>query len=327
MLLKPFVIATLSGCVTAKLVLPKSFPAAETPYFNRLLSESSQIHVTPRHLQPGPFTRTEQSDNICANNGKKQWSGTVDVSDKRRLFYWFFDSQHYPKDDPVLIWLNGGPGSSSMFGLMTEMGPCTLLRGSSSTNPNPWSWNKKANLLFVDKPVGVGFSQLAPGAPLPNADQDGAADFQAFLKTFFTQVFPEKTHLPIHLAAESYGGHYAPTYLADILSSRRGNSTDAFRGNIKTMLLVNSIVDFTASYLGQYDLFCAENPVGKGILNDTDCKAMERAYPTCMRLHENCNLGLQEADCGEAVSYCSATINKYYSALLATGEENPYDSR
>ena len=56
---------------------------------------------------PGNFTKQQQDGQICKTYGERQWTGTVDVTDQRRLFYWFFDSRHDPENDPIVIWLNG----------------------------------------------------------------------------------------------------------------------------------------------------------------------------------------------------------------------------
>ncbi|KAI4717572.1 alpha/beta-hydrolase [Aureobasidium sp. EXF-10727] len=77
-------------------------------------------------------------------------------------FFWFFESRKDPHKAPLSIWLNGGPGGSSMMGALSENGPCFVNNDSSSTYLNPWSWNNEVNILYIDQPVQVGYSYDVP---------------------------------------------------------------------------------------------------------------------------------------------------------------------
>ncbi|KAK6021773.1 serine carboxypeptidase [Ostertagia ostertagi] len=91
----------------------------------------------------------------------RQFSGylTAPLYPNNHLFYWFMESQNDPVNDPVVLWLNGGPGCSSLGGLLEELGPFHNNNDNGTTLfENVYSWNKMANVLFLEAPVGVGFS-------------------------------------------------------------------------------------------------------------------------------------------------------------------------
>ncbi|KAJ1418675.1 Serine carboxypeptidase, histidine active site [Sesbania bispinosa] len=84
---------------------------------------------------------------------------TVNEDHGRALFYWFFEAKSQPSNKPLLLWLNGGPGCSSIgYGAVVEIGPLLVNKNGEGLSFNTYSWNQEANLLFVESPVGVGFS-------------------------------------------------------------------------------------------------------------------------------------------------------------------------
>jgi cathepsin A (carboxypeptidase C) len=99
------------------------------------------------------------SDGLCDDSvASKSGYYKVEGSKNLNYFYWFFESRSDPTNDPVIIWLTGGPGCSSILALFAENGPCSVNADGTSTIPNPFSWNSNANIMWVDQPAGVGFS-------------------------------------------------------------------------------------------------------------------------------------------------------------------------
>jgi len=85
------------------------------------------------------------------------YAGSVDVSlkkeDQHNLFYWLFKNTALT-NAPLVIWINGGPGSSSMFGLFLENGPLRVTKGTGDDNyvlgNAARSWLEVADLLYID---------------------------------------------------------------------------------------------------------------------------------------------------------------------------------
>jgi len=87
----------------------------------------------------------------------KWYSGFLDF-DTGSFHYVFFNSQRDPDNDPVVLWLNGGPGCSSLIGMVYENGPFLFKEGTVNFQLNQYAWNMKANVLYLESPGGVGFS-------------------------------------------------------------------------------------------------------------------------------------------------------------------------
>jgi len=82
---------------------------------------------------------------------------TTDEATAKHMFYWFFEAQSGDPAAPLVVWLQGGPGGSSMFGLFSEMGPYALTAQLEPVRRNT-TWNRDYAMLFIDNPVGAGFS-------------------------------------------------------------------------------------------------------------------------------------------------------------------------
>ena len=124
---------------------------------------------------------------------------------------------------PLIVWLNGGPGSSSMFGLFLENGPIRLSK--NGTGDDDWvlgnalegSWLDLGDTLFIDQPVGTGFSY---GNSYLDRMETGAEEFVKFL-SLFVQKYPEYQQREVYLAGESYAGKYLPHFTHNILKYNR----------------------------------------------------------------------------------------------------------
>ncbi|KAL3490893.1 Alpha/Beta hydrolase protein [Aspergillus germanicus] len=153
----------------------------------------------------------------------------VDPDNNGHLFFWHYQNRHIANRQRTVIWLNGGPGCSSMDGALMEIGPYRL-KNNETLEYNEGSWDEFANLLFVDQPVGTGFSFVNTNSYIRELDEM-ANQFITFLEKWFA-LFPEYERDDIYLAGESYAGQYIP-YIAKAIQDRNekpGGSNWSLRG-------------------------------------------------------------------------------------------------
>ncbi|OQV23079.1 putative serine carboxypeptidase CPVL [Hypsibius exemplaris] len=134
---------------------------------------------------------------------------TVNASDNSNTFFWFFPAEvAIPEDAPVVVWLQGGPGATSMFGLFDEHGPFSVT-DDLRLKSRDFRWTLLANVIYIDNPVGTGFSFTATDDGYArNEDQVGANLYEALLQ--FYQLFPQYQDGDLYLTGESYAGKYVP---------------------------------------------------------------------------------------------------------------------
>jgi len=128
------------------------------------------------------------------------------------LHYVYTESLRSPRNDPVLLWSNGGPGCSSLLGLFEENGPWTVDDLTKTCTHNPYSWNHYANVLYIEAPAGVGFSTASGPEDHAQNDMSQSDDLFKAVVQFFA-LYPERVGNDLYLSGESYAGIYIP-YLA-----------------------------------------------------------------------------------------------------------------
>ncbi|XP_022145073.1 serine carboxypeptidase-like 34 [Momordica charantia] len=176
----------------------------------------------------------------------KQYAGyvTVNESHGRALFYWFFEAIGDPQQKPLLLWLNGGPGCSSVgYGAAEELGPFYPQKGDQpKLKFNPYTWNRAANLLFLESPVGVGFSYSNTSKDIERlGDTITAKDSYIFLVNWFRR-FPQFKSHDFYIAGESYAGHYVPQ-LSEVIFDKNKKIAKKHRINFKGFMIGNALLD------------------------------------------------------------------------------------
>ncbi|KAL1306466.1 hypothetical protein AAFC00_005164 [Neodothiora populina] len=239
-----------------------------------------------------PIRYKEVPTGICElRSNVTSYSGYADVGEHEHLFFWFFEARNAdPNKAPLTVWINGGPGSSSMIGLFQELGPCRI-DADLNVVDNPYAFNNISNVLFIDQPVQVGlsYSDAIPGwtdpssgtiVQLPNATcpdyADGncgtysygnqtltanstAAAAPNFWKALqgFMGAFPKYSRHGFNFATESYGGHYGPVFNKYIETQNdliaEGNLSKAHHIDLETVLIGNGWYDPLIQYAAYYN--------------------------------------------------------------------------
>jgi len=179
----------------------------------------------------------------------RQYSGYITVNEEkgRNFFYWFVESQNSPATDPLVLWLNGGPGSSSLIGMFIEHGPFRQDVNGKNLTINPYAWNRVANIIYLESPSYVGFSYSKDEKDWKTDDDIVATDNYEFLKRWF-QMYPEYRKNDFYVTGESYGGHYVPQLCEQILKKDVNHEI-----NMKGFMAGNAAVNSDWYELGTAD--------------------------------------------------------------------------
>ncbi|KAG0498672.1 hypothetical protein HPP92_003363 [Vanilla planifolia] len=163
-------------------------------------------------------------------DGSEEW-GYVEVRPKAHMFWWLYRSPNRvesgPTPWPTVLWLQGGPGASAVgIGNFQEIGPL-----DTDLKPRNSTWLQKADLLFVDNPVGAGYSFVEDEAALATTDEHCGIDLTTLLKMLFNgNAGLQKS--PLFVVAESYGGKFAVTVGLSIAKAIKAGELNLTLGGI-----------------------------------------------------------------------------------------------
>eukprot|EP00192_Tetraselmis_astigmatica_P006177 CAMPEP_0117658360 /NCGR_PEP_ID=MMETSP0804-20121206/5824_1 /TAXON_ID=1074897 /ORGANISM="Tetraselmis astigmatica, Strain CCMP880" /LENGTH=511 /DNA_ID=CAMNT_0005464879 /DNA_START=90 /DNA_END=1622 /DNA_ORIENTATION=+ len=178
---------------------------------------------------------------------------TVDEAAGRSLFYAMAEASINPSAAPVFLWLNGGPGCSSLGGgFLSELGPYFPRREKGKLKSNPYSWHRNATVIFLESPAFVGFSYSNTSSDKVVGDERTAVDTYKFLLALM-QRFPELADRPLWLSGESYGGHYVPSLAATVVEGNEAGINPKLP--LKGFLVGNPWTDATLDNRGAVDFW------------------------------------------------------------------------
>lgn len=139
---------------------------------------------------------------------------TIDATTDSNTYFVFSKALNGNADAPVLLWLQGGPGASSLFGLFTEIGPFDIDKDMKLL-PRDVNWNIDHHMLFLDNPLGTGFSFTSDLDRMATNQTTIGQDLYAALAQFF-ELFPDLRTNDFFVTGESYAGKYVPSCAFEI---------------------------------------------------------------------------------------------------------------
>lgn len=223
----------------------------------------------------------------------KNFAGYITVNGttpavKRHLWSWTFESRNDPTTDPLVIWLTGGPGCSSLVALFAENGPY-IIADDLSLSLNPNSWNSNATVIWIDQPVNTGYSFGDSGDLGVFSEAQVAENLYEFIQNFLAE-YPQYAQLPFFITGESYAGHYIPAFASRVL---QGNQDPAWpKINLQAIAIGNGLVDPLIQYAEYAPFAAATKSVPASSL-----ATMEAGIPGCVAAIQACaqnsTLGLE----------------------------------
>jgi carboxypeptidase C (cathepsin A) len=195
----------------------------------------------------------------------------LDKGSDTQIFYWLIHADTDADKKPLVVWLNGGPGASSLFGLFTEMGPLRIRKSGNNLVTEidlKNTWNKVANILYVDQPVGTGLSFAKNFEEIPKEENEVARQFYLFIQKFFSE-HKELLSRNFYITGESYAGKYIPhmsKYILDMNQKiKEGKEKDLLEINLKKILIINGLFDPSIQREARRDLV-----MGLNMLSEND---------------------------------------------------------
>ncbi|KUI53502.1 Carboxypeptidase S1 [Cytospora mali] len=310
----------LLGLASLAVAVPKGSPNAA---HKRYIEERNGIsyNVFKRAGEKSSLSYVTDSGICETTKNVTQYSGYLDVGTDMNMWFWFFAARSEPTTAPLVLWLNGGPACSSMIGLFQEHGPCHFVNGSTEPSLNEYSWNSYANMLYVDQPIGTGFSY---GTDDVTSTVTAAEYVWTFLQNFYA-AFPTYESRDFGLWTESYGGHYGPEFSAYFESQNAAIDAGTITGekvNLVAVGINNGWIDPVLQYQA-YPIFAYNNTYNQLINERQYEKYMDAYTEECVPALASCTgLTGNNKACLSGGSTCASAVE---SPIENDNDFNVYD--
>ncbi|DAZ95248.1 TPA: hypothetical protein N0F65_002360 [Lagenidium giganteum] len=231
-------------------------------------------------------------------------------------FYWYFPAENATGSEPWILWLQGGPGCSGVAAIAHENGPCRINRDLTTTL-NPYSWTKRANVIWLDQPTNTGFS-VGSNDEVDATEESVRENIYWFLQEFLKK-HPEFLERPLYLAGESYAGHYIPATAHYIWEQNQKSASGVPSLPLTGLAIGNGLTNPIIQSAHMLDM--ANNSYNIKIAKDEDLSKAQEAVQPCVQQIEACQTNTSV--CVEALQFCQTSL----MAPFVAQHVNPLDLR
>ncbi|KAF4677739.1 hypothetical protein FOL47_010960 [Perkinsus chesapeaki] len=290
---------------------------ADRPTAGRRLSLDTQTFLGPTRGPHGHsrhvFDVKETEHGGECDPNVRQISGYITLKDnKTRYFFMFFEARQSPETAPMVVWINGGPGFSSLAGMVLENGPCRLVDNGKKTTLNPYSWTTEANGIWIDQPAATGFST----GHLINSTAKAGQLLSEFLHAFFGK-YPQYNR-KVFMAGESYAGKFIPEAVLRMKADERSGAEPAI--DIRGIAIGNGYFNSDRVWRS-YPRMAYESGTAPRRVSTAQYESMKKVAEECVKETPSCLSGH---------SGCQALYDKCAKGLInpiSDGNWSIYDLR
>ncbi|XP_016750719.2 serine carboxypeptidase-like 44 [Gossypium hirsutum] len=207
----------------------------------------------------------------------RQFAGYIEVDenvDGRSLFYYFVEAEKDPLTQPLTIWLTGGPGCSSVGDAFGSVGPFIVTKDAHGLQTNSFSWNKVSNLLFIDSPIGSGWSYSNSSSDYNNRDDSTNKILLTFMQKWY-EKYPVFKSKDLYMAGSSFAGHFVPNLANALLDDNKQSKQSKF--NLKGLVLGNPMLRKKLDEIAKIDFFFSREMINSSLYNEIkkECNAID----------------------------------------------------
>lgn len=284
-------------------------------------NSGQKVIITP-YIEAGKYDEAKNLTKVTPfKENIESYAGYVTVDKKcdSNLFFWFFPAEKNFEKSPVSVWLQGGPGASSMYGLFVENGPFLLTPGNK-VKRRKYSWTQVSSYIFIDNPVGTGYSYAKSKDCYSTDENEVGKNLLSAVKQIL-QMFPEIKSNPFFVTGESYAGKYVPA-----LSYAIHKDTDTKQKiNLQGLAIGNGLVDpfnqlIYSDYLYQLGLLDAE---GRSFMKNKEDSCRSLITNKKWKEAYNCFDDLLNGDTAEAPTFFQNVtgFTYYFNFLYSNGQQ------